>query len=86
MQESKTAAMSVSTWYSIMGPKGLPAAVVNRIHGEVVKIFDAPEMRERLDTLGAIPWTLGPEQLVATIKQDLARWTPIVKASGAKID
>ena len=86
MLDSKTAQMSVSTWYSIMGPKGLPAAVVSRIHGEVVKIFDAPEMRERLDTLGAIPWTLGPEQLVATIKQDLARWTPIVKASGAKID
>jgi tripartite-type tricarboxylate transporter receptor subunit TctC len=86
MQESKTAQMSVSTWYSLMGPKGMPAAIVARIHGEVVKIFDAPEMRDRLDTLGAIPWTLGPEQLVATIKQDLARWTPIVKASGAKID
>ena len=86
MMESKTAAMSVSTWYSIMGPKGMPAAVVSRIQGEVVKIIDVPEMRERLDTLGAIPWTLGPDQLLATIKQDLARWTPIVKASGAKVD
>ena len=86
MMESKTAAMSVSTWYSIMGPKGMPAAVVSRIQGEVVKIIDVPEMRQRLDTLGAVPWTLGPDQLLATIKQDLARWTPIVKASGAKVD
>ena len=86
MLESKLAQMSVSTWYSIMGPKGMPAAVVNRIQSEIVKIIDAPEMRDRLDAIGAIPWTLGPGQLVATIKQDLARWTPIVKASGAKVD
>ena len=86
MMESKLAQMSVSTWYSIMGPKGIPAAVVNRIQSEIVKIIDVPEMRDRLDAIGAIPWTLGPDQLVATIKQDLARWTPIVKASGAKVD
>ncbi len=86
MMESKTGAISVSTWYSIIGPKGVPPAVVSRIQGEVVKIIDTPEVRERLDAIGAVPWTLGPEQLLATIKQDLARWTPIVKASGAKID
>ena len=86
MMESKTGAISVSTWYSIIGPKGVPPAVVSKIQGEVVKIIDTPEMRERLDAIGAVPWTLGPEQLLATIKQDLARWTPIVKASGAKID
>ena len=86
MMESKTGAISVSTWYSIIGPKGLPPAVVSKIQSEVVKIIDTPEMRERLDAIGAVPWTLGPEQLLATIKQDLARWTPIVKASGAKID
>ena len=86
MMESKTGAISVSTWYSIIGPKGLPPAVVTRIHSEVLKIFEAPEMRERLDALGAVPWNLGPEQLLATIKEDVARWTPIVKATGAKID
>ena len=86
MMESKTGAISVSTWYSIIGPKGLPQAVVTRIQSEVLKIFEAPEMRERLDSLGAVPWTLGPDQLLAVIKEDVARWTPIVKASGAKID
>ena len=86
MMESKTGAISVSTWYSIIGPKGLPQAVVTRIQSEVLKIFEAPEMRERLDSLGAVPWTLGPDQVLAVIKEDVARWTPIVKASGAKID
>jgi tripartite-type tricarboxylate transporter receptor subunit TctC len=86
MLESKLAPISVSTWYSIMAPKGTPAAIVNRINDEVVKILDTPEMKERLESLGALPWPLGPDQLLATIKQDLARWAQIVKASGAKID
>ena len=86
MQESKTAQMSVSTWYSIIGPKGLPPAITQRINTEVVAILNTPEMRDRLDALGAVPWTLGPDQLLATIKADLARWTPIVKATGIKID
>ena len=86
MAESKAAPVSISTWYSIMGPKGLPAAVVTRINGEVVKILETQSMRDRLESLGAVAWPLGPEQLVATIRKDLALWGPIVKASGAKLD
>ena len=54
--------------------------------GEVVKILETPAMRDRLESLGAIAWPMGPEQLLATIKQDLALWGLIVKASGAKVD
>jgi tripartite-type tricarboxylate transporter receptor subunit TctC len=61
-------------------------AIVMRVNAEVVKILDTPAMRERLDALGAVPWPLGPDQLLATIKEDLARWEKIVKTSGAKID
>ena len=86
MQESKSAPVAMSTWYSIMGPKGIPGAVVARLNAEVMRIHDTQAMRDRLDSLGAVPWTLGPDQLLAVIKQDLARWGPIVKASGAKID
>jgi tripartite-type tricarboxylate transporter receptor subunit TctC len=86
MLESKLAPVSVSTWYSLMAPRGTPMAIVMRVNGEVVKILDTPAMRERLDALGAVPWPLGPDQLLATIKEDLARWEKIVKTSGAKID
>jgi tripartite-type tricarboxylate transporter receptor subunit TctC len=86
MLESKLAPVSVSTWYSLMAPRGTPMAIVMRVNAEVVKILDTPAMRERLDALGAVPWPLGPDQLLATIKEDLARWEKIVKTSGAKID
>ncbi len=86
MLESKLAPISVSTWYSIMAPKGVPAAVVTRINAEVVAILETPEMKARLESLGAVVWSVGPEQLLSTIKSDLARWSKIVKDSGAKID
>ncbi len=86
MLESKLAPMSVSTWYSIMAPKGVPAAVVTRINSEVVGILETPEMKARLEGLGALVWPVGPEQLLSTIKSDLARWSRIVKESGAKVD
>jgi tripartite-type tricarboxylate transporter receptor subunit TctC len=86
MLESKLAPVSVSTWYSLMAPKGTPMPIVMRVNAEVVKILDTPAMRERLDALGAVPWPVGPDQLLATIKDDLARWEKIVKASGAKLD
>ena len=84
--ESKSAQGTVMTWYSLAGPTGLPASVVGRVQGETVKILESPEVRERLETMGAVPWTPGPAELVAAVRSDLARWTPIVKASGAKID
>ena len=86
MLESKLAPISVSTWYSIMAPKGVPAAVVSRINTEVVSILETPEMKARLESLGALVWPVGPDQLLSTIKSDLARWTRIVKESGAKVD
>lgn len=86
MLESKLAPMSVSTWYSIMAPKGVPAAVVSRINTEVVAILETPEMKSRLEALGALVWPVGPDQLLATIKSDLVRWSRIVKESGAKVD
>lgn len=86
MLESKLAPMSVSTWYSIMAPKGVPAAVVTRINSEVVGILETPEMKARLEGLGALVWPVGPEQLLSTIKSDLGRWSRIVKESGAKVD
>ncbi|MFN0164758.1 MAG: Bug family tripartite tricarboxylate transporter substrate binding protein [Burkholderiales bacterium] len=86
MLESRTAQGTVMTWYSLAGPKGMAAAVVSRIQTETVRILESPDVRDRLETMGAVPWTPGPTELVAAVRSDLARWTPIVKASGAKID
>jgi tripartite-type tricarboxylate transporter receptor subunit TctC len=73
-------------WFSLSGPAGLPAPVVERLNAEVRKALDAPEVRERLKPEGIEPGKLDAAQFTAFVAEELRRWTPVVRASGAKND
>lgn len=76
----------VVSWAMVVGPADLPSAVTQRLSDEVSKILRKPEVVERLTKQG---WDIAyatPEQSAQVIRRDLARWGPVVKASGAKID
>jgi tripartite-type tricarboxylate transporter receptor subunit TctC len=77
----------VSAWYGLLAPAGTPKTVIARLHDEVVKILQSPEMKERfLTTIGGDPVGDTPEAFAATIKNDMARWAKIVKESGIKLE
>jgi tripartite-type tricarboxylate transporter receptor subunit TctC len=76
----------VSVWYGFLAPAGTPAPVVNRLHGEIVKILQLPDIKERWAALGAEPITNTPEQFAAFLKADLGKWAKVVRESGAKMD
>lgn len=76
----------VSVWYGLLAPAGTPAATVNRLNAEIVKVVQLPEIAERWATLGAEPLTNTPEQFAVFIKNDLAKWAKVVRDSGAKVD
>ncbi len=73
-------------WFGLMAPAGTPKEVVAKLNAEAVKGTKAPEFVKRMTDLGynMIPGT--PEQMTEMIKVEIGRWTPIVKASGAKVD
>lgn len=73
-------------WFGLMVPAATPKDIVARLNAEAVKGANAPDFQKRMKDLGynIIPGT--PEQMADMIKAEIARWTPIVKASGAKID
>ena len=73
-------------WFGLMVPAGAPRDIVARLNAEAVKGAKSPEFVKRMTDLGynIIPGT--PEQMTDMIKLEIARWTPIVKASGAKVD
>ena len=73
-------------WFGLMVPAGTPRDIVARLNAEAVKGAKSPEFVKRMTDLGynIIPGT--PEQMTDMIKTEIARWTPIVKASGAKVD
>ena len=70
--------------YSVLAPAGTPAAIVSRLNTELVKIANQPDMRERLATLGIEPLGSTPEQLVATMQAELARWSKLAQSLGLK--
>ncbi len=64
------------------GPSGMPRAIVQRLHAEIVKATKMPEVRDRIDGLGFLV-TLGtPEELGEEVKRDLKRAASLVKAAG----
>ena len=73
-------------WFGLMAPAGTPTDIIARLNAEAVKGANSPEFQKRMNDLGynIIPGT--PEHMADMIKAEIVRWTPIVKASGAKVD
>jgi tripartite-type tricarboxylate transporter receptor subunit TctC len=75
-----------NAWYGLFAPAGTPHEIVAKLHGEIVKALDTPDMKERLLALGVEPAPSTPEQLATLVREDLVRWSKIVKDSGAQVD
>ena len=75
-----------TVWFSLSGPAGVPAAIVDKLNDEVRRALHSPEVRERVRHDGIEPNDLDARQFTAFVAEELKRWAPIVKASGAKSD
>ena len=75
-----------TVWFSLSGPAGLPADTVERLNAGVRQAFALPEVRERLKPEGILPNRLDAREFSAFVAEELKRWEPVVKASGAKND
>lgn len=75
----------VNNWHGLIGPKGLPRAVVERVNGEVTRIIRTKEMEERLRGDGVAPAGGTPEELQAQIRAEISMWRGVVKEAGIKI-
>jgi len=69
-------------WIGMMAPAKTPKEIVNRLHDEVVKALNTPEVKERFATLGADAWTLSPEQFDSYIRDEIKSNAVLVKAAG----
>ncbi|BEP58630.1 MULTISPECIES: tripartite tricarboxylate transporter substrate binding protein [Variovorax] len=76
----------VFAFQGILGPAGLPAAVVNKLNADLNKAFSTPAVQKRFDDFGmeAMPGT--PAQFAALSRAESKRWGPIIKQAGIKLD
>ena len=86
MQEAGLAAYESSSWGGVMAPGGTPAAVVNRLNAEIVRILKLPDMQERLQALGADVVGSTPAEFAAYLDAEIARWSKVAKAASVKLD
>jgi tripartite-type tricarboxylate transporter receptor subunit TctC len=73
-------------WYGILAPAAVPKAYIATLNGAIVKALNTVELKERLAAEAADPAGGPPEEFARLIKAEIARWAPVVKASGAKPD
>ena len=73
-------------WFSLSGPAGLPADIVNRLNSEVRRALQQPDVLSRLRPDGIEPGNLDPKAFTEFVAAEVKRWAPVVKASGAKSD
>ncbi|MGH8661243.1 MAG: Bug family tripartite tricarboxylate transporter substrate binding protein [Burkholderiales bacterium] len=75
-----------TVWFSLSGPAGMPADIVDRLNAEVRKILLLPDVRARLRPDGIEPNALDPKAVTAFMVAEVKRWAPVVRASGARAD
>lgn len=73
-------------WYGVIAPAKVPAPIVSRLHAELIKILNQPDIRERILFDGSEPVGNTPEEFTRYKHADLAKWAKVVKESGAKLD
>ena len=73
-------------WYGVLMPAGTPSALVTRIHADIVRQLNAPEVREKLAADGSEVIGNSPKEFADLIRTELARWARTVRETGARMD
>ena len=84
--ESGVPGYEATTWNGIVGPAGMPQAVVVRLNAEINKALASTTVKERFAAVGAEPAQTTPQQFGELIRREYVKWADVVKRSGAKID
>jgi len=84
--ESGVPGYEVTNWHGLIGPKGLPPPVVERLNGEMTKIIRGKDMEARLQSDGLSAAGGTPEQLYEQIRKEIEQWRQVVLRAGIKIN
>jgi tripartite-type tricarboxylate transporter receptor subunit TctC len=75
-----------TSWYSLVAPAGTSAAVIDRLHAEIVRALREPDVRERISGLGAEPVGNSPAEFAAMQRAEAVRWTRLAKEANIHAD
>jgi len=86
VSEAGLPGFEVTSWYGIFAPAALPGNLVTKVNGDITAVLGAQDMKDRLERLGAEPSPQSPEEFGRFVREEIAKWARVVKASGATAD
>jgi tripartite-type tricarboxylate transporter receptor subunit TctC len=86
LAESGLPGFDTIAWYGLIAPAGTSRDIVMKLNAEAIKGAHSKDFRERMEPLGFEIVTGTPERMVEMLRADAARWAPVVKATGVKIE
>ena len=86
LAELGIAGVDAGVWFGAVARAGTPAPVVERLNEAILKAMKDPEVLKRFADQGMQPFASTPAQFGSFMQAEIARWAPLIKASGASID
>jgi tripartite-type tricarboxylate transporter receptor subunit TctC len=84
--ESGLPGFEVVGWFGLFAPAGTPQPVIGKLNGEINKILNAPESRERLSGHGLVPGGGTPRELGQFLQTEIAKWNQLIKETGIRAE
>jgi tripartite-type tricarboxylate transporter receptor subunit TctC len=84
--ESGVPGYEMVLWIGVFAPAGTPPDIAAKLNAEVVRIVNLPDIRQRLDGMGVGPLGNTSQQMAEWIRREIARYGPVVKAAGIKVE
>jgi tripartite-type tricarboxylate transporter receptor subunit TctC len=84
--ESGVPQLNDPSWFGLVAPARLPEALLVRVHVAVAKALAAPEVRERMHNIGAVPAGNSPKEFAAQIRREIERHKRVAEESGIRIE
>ena len=78
--------VAVSLWYGLLVPAGTPRPAIDRLNRETTRLLEQNDVREKLLAQGAEPMPGAPEAFASFMRDEMAKWAPVVKQAGVKLD
>ena len=78
--------LTAFNWYAVVGPAGMPPAVITKLNEAFKQVLSDPAIKVKLAEQGLEAWTMSPQEVRSYMQSEVTRWEKVVQASGTRID
>jgi tripartite-type tricarboxylate transporter receptor subunit TctC len=79
-------AINSDNWYGLVAPAGTPAEILDKLRRATVSVLTSAELKKQFDSQNAVPSPTTPAEFAAFVMAEQAKWGPVVRATGAKLE